>query len=54
MAGDVVTKINNQKINPLNFDQLRALLSSNLPEINLCWLSANKERCDVLRLQDRI
>lgn len=54
MPGDVVTQINKQKVNAANFDQLRALLSSNMPEISLCWLAGNKERCDVLRLQDRI
>ena len=54
LPGDVVTTIGNQKVNEANFDQLRALLSSDKKEIELCWLSAKKELCDALLLQDRI
>jgi len=54
LAGDVVTKINNKTLNDNNFDELRALLSSDMNEVELCWVSNEQEKCEVLFLRDMI
>lgn len=53
-VGDVLTKINNEQIDADNFDIMRNILSSDLNNINLCWLSQQKQSCGVLPLADRI
>jgi hypothetical protein len=52
--GDVVTEINGHKINDINFDEIRNLLSSEAEQVELCWTSSGDNICGILVLQDRI
>lgn len=53
-SGDIVTTINDEKLNNQNFDQLRGLLSSNITKMNICWQSKKKQQCKIMHLADRI
>tara|TARA_R110001583_G_scaffold86169_1_gene225384 strand:- start:8891 stop:10123 length:1233 start_codon:yes stop_codon:yes gene_type:complete len=51
--GDVVTNINGNKINEINFDEIRGLLSSEAEHVEICWTSSGVDMCGTLVLQDR-
>ncbi len=52
--GNIITKINNQKLMKENFDELRNFLSSKLQKVNLCWENTMGSFCKDLILADRI
>jgi len=54
ITGDIITNYNGNKITPEGFSAFTLVLTSNLPKIELCWLSNNTEKCDHLVLASRL
>jgi hypothetical protein len=55
--GDVITRLDGQRIEQSNFDESKALLSSNREAVDICWRSGNtatEEMCQRLPLRDRM
>lgn len=53
-APAIMKKINGKPITTDNFDDLRRLLSSESPIVNICWQTDSRTECGDLRLEDRI
>ena len=54
IAGDIITSYNGNEITPEGFSAFTSALTSNLPKIELCWISNNTENCDHLMLASRL
>ncbi len=54
IAGDIITSYNGNQITAKGFSIFTSALASNLPKIELCWISNNTENCDYLVLASRL
>lgn len=54
LPGDIITHINHTAITEHNFDQLRALFSSKLAKLPICWQRAGSKQCGELVLFSRL
>jgi hypothetical protein len=55
--GDIVTRLDGQRVAQRNFDELKALLSSKREAVDICWHSGSTEEegvCKRLTLRDRM
>lgn len=53
-ATTIVKKINGVELTEDNFDELRGLLSSEAPYVNVCWQASGTTKCADFKLEDRI
>jgi len=53
-AGDIITSYNGNQITSERFSTFTSALTSNLPKIELCWISNDTENCDHLVLASRL
>jgi hypothetical protein len=53
-SGDIITSYNGNQITPEEFSTFTSALTSNLPKVELCWISNNTQSCDHLVLASRL
>jgi len=54
IVGDIITSYDGNEITPEGFSTFTSVLASNLPKVELCWISKNAENCDHLLLASRL
>lgn len=53
-VGDVITSIDGRPVTRHNLTALKRLLASKRESVSVCWVSADQQSCDKLRLASRI
>ncbi len=52
--GDIITHFNKKLITRANYDEFKALLSSDEAQVPICWQRNKQQQCDLLQLRDRL